>query len=589
MATAPYITVEKRATTLATFEHASIELIVRCLGDAGWHEPLDVMLVLDVSGSMVGTPLAEMKAAAKAFIDLLDPLQDTVGMTSFEDTATLENGLTNDFTSVKSSIDALTASGDTNICAGLHTGQEELTAHGRTDVLAVTILISDGVANRRCTGGACTDWPVVANDCTDAAISEAALAKAAGTAIYTIGFRLDTLEISYPGCGTLGQSILESVATAPNYYFDSPSTAVLNDVFAQIASALNGHPTNVIVTDILDTGVTYVPASGVPAPDDITGQTLTWNIGTMEVGDVETFTFEVQFDSAIVPRLVEEYPESVVTFVDYENSDQTVIIPQCYVTQGWPAVAAPVISPDGGNFTDTVEITLSCATAGATIYYTFNPAEDEAAELATLLETHTAEEAAAQMDANHVPTAASTLYAVPFDLVEPFVLRVKAFKTNYTDSPMVSATFAVSPSYQSSAGSYTLEGITSLLRFAPLFVKNSGVMARSLELDSLAAAQSPPPSQIGLRVGISAQVADPNTDDCRLVWHQHSLKNLTCLSPDTAVQHRAKNTQPSTTLRWSFLRSGKILYMELRIDGLYGDAQFSRVTSELERYEIAHY
>jgi len=588
MATPPYITVEKRATTLATFEHASIELVVKCLGDADWREPVDVMLVLDGSTSMAGDPLIDMKAAAIAFINLLDADQDKVGLTSFATTATLRSALTTDFASVKIAINALTADGVTNMCAGIHTGQDELVANGREDVAPVMILLSDGVANKTCAGVSCATPSTSPNACTNAAVSEATATKAAGTSIYTIGLNLDTVESDFAGAGVFAETILESIATAPNYYYESPSTEDLEDVLAQIADALAGNPTNVVVTDILDTGVTFV-GPGVPVPDDITGQTLTWNIGTMEVGDVETFTFEVSFDSAVVPRLVEEWPESVVEYVDYEESDQTVIIPQCYVTEGWPAVAAPVISPDGGNFTDSVEVTLTCATAGAAIRYTLNTAEDEADELETLLETHTAEEAAAEMDANHAPTAASTLYAVPFDLAEPLVLRVKAFKANYTDSPMVSATFAVSPSYQSSAGSYELEGITSLLRFAPLFVKNAGVIARSLELDSLAAPQSPPPSQIGLRVGVSAQVADPNTDDCRLVWHQHSLKNLTCLSPDTAAQHRAKNTQPSATLRWSFLRRGKILYMELRIDGLYGDAEFSRVTSELERYEIVHY
>jgi hypothetical protein len=142
--------------------------------------------------------------------------------------------------------------------------------------------------------------------------------------------------------------------------------------------------------------------------------------------------------------------------------------------------------------------------------------------------------------------------------------------------------------YETAQAGYTLQGVSSIFRFAPLFVKNAGVQSKMLELDYLSQPQTPP-SQIGLRVGISAQVADPNTDECRIVWHQHSLKDLTCISERTAAQHRALNTKPSETLHWNFVRNGKILYFELRIDGVGGDAVFSRVNSDVERYEINNY
>lgn len=148
--------------------------------------------------------------------------------------------------------------------------------------------------------------------------------------------------------------------------------------------------------------------------------------------------------------------------------------------------------------------------------------------------------------------------------------------------------YMTSLGYNTATASYTLEGIASLIRFAPLFVKNAGLCASMLEIDCIAEFQQQP-SQIGLRVGISGQIADPNTDECRIVWHQHSLKDLECISKKTADEHRADNTMPSETLKWGFYRRGKILYFELRIDGVGGDAVFSRVSIDAERYTINNY
>lgn len=142
--------------------------------------------------------------------------------------------------------------------------------------------------------------------------------------------------------------------------------------------------------------------------------------------------------------------------------------------------------------------------------------------------------------------------------------------------------------YVSAIGSYLLDPYTSLFRTAPLFVKNAGVRAEHLELDCVAAPQTPP-STISLRVGISAQVADPNDDQCRLVWHQRSARPLKCMSPATVEQHLKRGTMPSDTVEWQFFHQGKILYFELRIDGTGGDAVFSRITSDIGRYEITRY
>ena len=79
-------------------------------------------------------------------------------------------------------------------------------------------------------------------------------------------------------------------------------------------------------------------------------------------------------------------------------------------------VGNPVITPDGGNVFDTQNITLSCATEGAAIYYTTDGTE---------------------------PTSSSTLYTGPFTLNESATVKAIAVKEDYDNSQVVAANFNV--------------------------------------------------------------------------------------------------------------------------------------------------
>ena len=92
-----------------------------CAGD-----PVDVMLVIDRSGSMYGQPLIDEKIAAKGFVDRMNMAADLVGLVSFESAATLDQPLTHDSNSVKLAIDALDIGGGTNAADGINFAQAEL-------------------------------------------------------------------------------------------------------------------------------------------------------------------------------------------------------------------------------------------------------------------------------------------------------------------------------------------------------------------------------------------------------------------------------------------------------------------------------
>jgi Mg-chelatase subunit ChlD len=79
--------------------------------------PVEIMLVLDRSGSMQGQPIADLKVAAKSFLDFFADTQnqDKVGLVSFATSVKVERALGTGFvTPMKTAISGMVASGHTN-------------------------------------------------------------------------------------------------------------------------------------------------------------------------------------------------------------------------------------------------------------------------------------------------------------------------------------------------------------------------------------------------------------------------------------------------------------------------------------------
>lgn len=152
--------------------------------------------------------------------------------------------------------------------------------------------------------------------------------------------------------------------------------------------------------------------------------------------------------------------------------------------------------------------------------------------------------------------------------------------------------------YSSSVGSYLLNPYVSLWRFAPMFIERDEAPELQLDrvrIDFLAVPPTPPtlPNTIGLRVGIAAQPADPNTDDSvpqlpgesRFVWFQHSQQPLASPSQKTSLQHIAAGTIPSQYTKWEILRKGRVLAVELSLGGVGGDAEFTKIITASKEAE----
>src|SRR6185436_3072852 len=177
-----------------------------CTGRA---TPLDIMLVIDVSGSMA-LPASEGKleaaqAAAHRFMDNLTPTRDQVGVVVFRGGVDRFVPLAADPTEVKTQLDGGIANGifcATNICGGsgseigvaLDAALDELaSARHRADATKVLVYIGDGGFG---------------------ADPAAAIAR-----VDASGARAVTIAIG----ATIDGEVARAVATGPNDYFYAPS------------------------------------------------------------------------------------------------------------------------------------------------------------------------------------------------------------------------------------------------------------------------------------------------------------------------------------------------------------------------------
>lgn len=172
---------------------------------------LAVALVVDVSGSMEGEPLAQARLAAADFVLALSP-QDSIAVFTFGDNVSLVQDFTNDKEGVIRALDGLTAVGNT----ALYQAAAEASAKAGTSPSPrrVIILLSDGVDY----GGRST----VSRDDSIAAV------KAAAVPTYTIGLGSE-----------IDREYLTAIAQASRARFlETPTAEGLSQLYSEIGDVL---------------------------------------------------------------------------------------------------------------------------------------------------------------------------------------------------------------------------------------------------------------------------------------------------------------------------------------------------------------
>ncbi|MCC9657469.1 vWA domain-containing protein [Rhodopirellula halodulae] len=111
----------------------------------------DVTLVVDRSGSMSGSRFADLRAAIQIFTDLLatTPVEEQIGLASYNDRASEDVQLTENFAEITDAMGRLRTGGFTSISRGMQAGQQ-IARRGRPPefVERTMIVMTDGRHNR---------------------------------------------------------------------------------------------------------------------------------------------------------------------------------------------------------------------------------------------------------------------------------------------------------------------------------------------------------------------------------------------------------------------------------------------------------
>lgn len=242
--------------------------------------PTDIVLILDRSGSMSGSAMANLKSGAKAFIDIIEESTDgtangqigsgsRIAIVSFADTATQDTQLITSVSDLKAAIDALNANGSTNH-ADAFTKASELLIPPSANA-PVMVMFTDGAT----TAGP-NPSPI------------AAAARDAGTVIYTIGLS---------GSGGVDVSALEDWASKPasSYVIITPDDEELEELFEDLARNItNPGASSIIVTDTVSScfRITSVSMPSKGTASLMGSNTVQWQIDELGVSQSEGAVLE---------------------------------------------------------------------------------------------------------------------------------------------------------------------------------------------------------------------------------------------------------------------------------------------------------
>lgn len=277
----------------------------------------DIVLTIDRSGSMLGSPIAAARASARSFAELLDVRYHRLGVASFSTDASMDVPLTDSITTVIGALEGLVPDGGTNITAAIERSRENLERFGRPDALPVIVLLTDGRHN--------------ADGSDPTAV--AAAARAWGAQLYVVGLGDE-----------IDREVLGAVAGSPDRLFLAPTPDELFPIYRKILQVvLDSLAGNVIIEDTVAGGVTFLRDTASP-PALVAGSVLRWGRSILPSGGI-TLTYAVR------PRDLGCTATNERTWAEYTDSDGAR---RSYV---FPVPTVCVVTPTPPPPTATIEPT----------------------------------------------------------------------------------------------------------------------------------------------------------------------------------------------------------------------------------------
>ena len=282
----------------------------------------DIVLILDRSNSMSGDKLEKAVSAAASFVSGLDLTRHRVGLVSFSDLVTLNQGLTRNQNDLLGALGGLQSDGRTDIASALARAIEHLGEAGRPDALPVILLLTDGNPSR-------PGQPYVDT------FRFGAQARARGVLVYTIGLGDD-----------VDDQLLTAVAGGAERYFFAPQADDLAAIYRQLSEAVGEVvATDLQLIDLMGPDVRYVDASAQPSPANADPTQITWNVPAVPVEGLR-FTYR------ILPQRTGLLPTNISAIAEYTAEGQryrfVFPIPEVLVVDAAPS---PTPSPTPGTST----------------------------------------------------------------------------------------------------------------------------------------------------------------------------------------------------------------------------------------------
>ena len=293
--------------------------------------PTDIVLILDRSRSMAGSPLANLKSGAKRFIEIIDEATDGahdghigngshIGIVSFASTAVQDTQLITSVADLNAAVNALSADGFTNHAEAFEKAIQLFNPLSTNE--KVMVMFTDGVT----TAGGNPD-PI------------AAAAKAQGIVIYCIGLS---------GNGGIDEQALNDWASDPDsaYVAITPDDEELDKLFEDLARNISKPgATDIVITDTIAPcfSITSLSAPTKGTASLLNANSVRWKIDELGVSTSEGAVLEFTVEHIGPCSGTIEVNESI----DYEDAEGNVVdFPSPEITVDCGTDVFPEICPE---------------------------------------------------------------------------------------------------------------------------------------------------------------------------------------------------------------------------------------------------